>query len=108
MPKCIWQLSGTPALWVNTALLIVYDEHGGIYDHVVPPACTQDQFTATVNDTGTGMEFKFDRLRQYVCPQFLFRHGFEATIVDRTFDQPSIPGTVTKFFLRRLRSALTA
>ena len=24
-------------LWDSTALLVVYDEHGGIYDHVVPP-----------------------------------------------------------------------
>jgi len=34
-----------------------FDEHGGIYDHVVPPACTPDKFTAAANDTGTGMEF---------------------------------------------------
>jgi phospholipase C len=26
-----------PDLWKSTALLVVYDEHGGIYDHVVPP-----------------------------------------------------------------------
>src|SRR5271169_5403343 len=49
-------------LWESTALLIVYDEHGGIYDHVVPPACPQDEFTASVDATGTGKEFKFDRL----------------------------------------------
>src|SRR6202049_4420766 len=49
-----------PKLWPNTALLVVYDEHGGIYDHVVPPACAPDQFTAAANSTGTGMEFKFD------------------------------------------------
>ena len=29
-----------PDLWKSTALLIAYDEHGGIYDHVPPPACT--------------------------------------------------------------------
>ncbi|HWF92462.1 MAG TPA: alkaline phosphatase family protein, partial [Terriglobales bacterium] len=49
-------------LWQNTALLIVYDEHGGIYDHVPPPACTPDGFVASGSDTGTGAEFKFDRL----------------------------------------------
>jgi phospholipase C len=26
--------------WKNTLLLITYDEHGGCYDHVVPPAAT--------------------------------------------------------------------
>jgi len=34
-------------LWKSTALLIVYDEHGGIYDHVPPPLCkTPDEFKA--------------------------------------------------------------
>ena len=42
-------------LWESTALLIVYDEHGGIYDHVVPPPCTADGFTASAEDTGTGI-----------------------------------------------------
>ncbi len=35
------------ALWESTALLIVYDEHGGIYDHVPPPACLPDLFVAS-------------------------------------------------------------
>jgi phospholipase C len=28
------------AVWENSALLIVFDEHGGFYDHVTPPATT--------------------------------------------------------------------
>src|SRR5216684_4519097 len=52
-----------PDLWKSTALLIVYDEHGGIYDHVVPPACVPDTpFVASAQETGTGMSFQFDRL----------------------------------------------
>src|SRR5262249_52818393 len=51
-----------PDLWKSTALLIVYDEHGGIYDHVPPPSCTPDGFVAQPNDTGTGRAFSFDRL----------------------------------------------
>src|SRR5216683_4712496 len=43
-----------PELWKSTALLIVYDEHGGIYDHVVPPNCTKDAFSASGTDTATG------------------------------------------------------
>ena len=30
-------LRSNPALWAKTLLLITYDEHGGLYDHVVPP-----------------------------------------------------------------------
>ncbi|MDR0781094.1 MAG: hypothetical protein LBF16_10445 [Pseudomonadales bacterium] len=30
-------LRSNPTLWRDTLLLITYDEHGGFYDHVVPP-----------------------------------------------------------------------
>ena len=86
-------------LWASTALLIVYDEHGGIYDHVVPPPCTPDQFTAPANATGTGVEFKFDRLGVRVPAVLVSPWIPKGTIVDRVFDHASIPGTVTKFFL---------
>lgn len=86
-------------LWASTALLIVYDEHGGIYDHVRPPACKQDQFTASANATGTGMEFKFDRLGVRVPAILVSPWIPKGTVVDRVFDHASIPATVTKFFL---------
>ena len=85
--------------WPNTALLIVYDEHGGIFDHVVPPACTPDQFQASANDTGTGMPFAFDRLGVRV-PAILVSPWVPAgTVVNRVFDHASIPATITKFFM---------
>jgi phospholipase C len=86
-------------LWPNTALLIVYDEHGGIYDHVVPPVCTPDQFTASANDTQTGMPFAFDRLGVRVPAILVSPWIAKATVVDRVFDHASIPATVTKYFL---------
>lgn len=86
-------------LWPKTALLVTYDEHGGIYDHVVPPTCIQDQFTAAANNTGTGMEFKFDRLGVRVPAILISPWIPKHTVVDRVFDHASIPGTVTKFFL---------
>jgi phospholipase C len=86
-------------LWPNTALLIVYDEHGGIYDHVVPPACPPDQFTASANDTGTGRPFAFDRLGVRVPAILVSPWIPKGTVVDRVFDHASIPATVTTFFL---------
>jgi len=86
-------------LWPNTALLIVYDEHGGIYDHVVPPACTTDKFTASANATGTGMPFAFDRLGVRVPAILVSPWISRGTVVDRVFDHASIPATITKFFL---------
>jgi phospholipase C len=86
-------------LWASTVLLVVYDEHGGIYDHVVPPACTPDQFTASANDTMTGVPFAFDRLGIRVPAILISPWIPKGTVVDRVFDHASIPATVTKFFL---------
>jgi len=32
------QVQANPALWAHTAIIITYDEHGGRWDHVTPPA----------------------------------------------------------------------
>jgi phospholipase C len=87
-------------LWPNTALLVVYDEHGGIYDHVAPPACIPDQFPAAASDTGTGMPFLFDRLGVRVPAILISPWVPKGTVVSgRTFEHASIPATVTKQFL---------
>ena len=90
-------------LWPNTALLVVYDEHGGIYDHVAPPNCSAnapDGFTASANDTGMGQPFAFDRLGVRV-PAILISPWVPkgAVVSGRVFEHASIPATVTKFFL---------
>ncbi len=94
-----------PDLWKSTALLIVYDEHGGIYDHVVPPACTPDTpFVASAQETSTGMSFKFDRLGVRVPAILVSPWVSKGTVVPglnarggRTFEHASITATVAKF-----------
>jgi len=87
------------ALFQSTALLVVYDEHGGIYDHVVPPACSPDGFTAQPGDTG-GMPFSFDRLGVRVPAILISPYIPKGTVVDgRIFEHASIPNTVTNYFL---------
>jgi len=88
-------------LFQSTALLVVYDEHGGIYDHVVPPACTPDCFTAQPGDTNTGMPFAFDRLGIRVPAILISPYIPKGTVVDgRIFEHASIPNTVTNYFLK--------
>lgn len=97
-----------PDLWESTVLLIVYDEHGGIYDHVVPPSCTPDGYTASASDTGTGAPFNFDRLGIRVpavlvspwIPRGTVVPGTEDPANEQIFEHASIPATVTKFFLQ--------
>jgi phospholipase C len=96
-----------PDLWKTTALLIVYDEHGGIYDHVPPPGCPPDGFQATPDMTGVpGLTFKFDRLGVRVPAILVSPWIPKATVVPgpgeaggRTFEHASIPATATNFFI---------
>ncbi len=92
-------IKGNAQLWQSTALLIVYDEHGGIYDHVVPPACTPDLKSASGLDTGTGVPFAFDRLGVRVPAILVSPWIPKGTVVNRVFDHASIPATITKYFL---------
>jgi phospholipase C len=97
-----------PTLWQNTVLLVVYDEHGGIYDHVVPPTCTPDGKTASADATGTGEPFAFDRLGIRVpavlispwIPRGTVVPGTEDPANAQIFEHASIPATVTNYFLK--------
>ena len=97
-----------PALWSSTLLLIVYDEHGGIYDHVPPPACTPDGYFANPADTGTGETFNFDRLGVRVPAIAVSPYIAKGTVIPgpedpancRIFEHACIPATVTNFFLK--------
>lgn len=99
-----------PQLWESTALLVIYDEHGGIYDHVPPPPCQPDGFVAQPKDTETGRPFNFDRLGVRVPAILISPWVPRGTVVsplnqdgsisqEQIFEHASIPATVTKFFL---------
>jgi phospholipase C len=86
-------------LWKSTLLLVVYDEHGGTYDHVPPPRCTPDEF----QDSTYG--FRFDRLgvrvpciavSPWISPGTVINGRNDPT---KVFNHSSIPATVTKLFL---------
>lgn len=91
-------LKATPALWRSSAMLVTYDEHGGIYDHVAPPPCTPDGFVAQPGDTKTGKPFLFDRLGVRVPAVLASPWIPRGTIDDRVFEHASIPNTVTALF----------
>jgi phospholipase C len=95
-----------PNLWKNTLLLVTYDEHGGIYDHVPPPTCTPDGFEASAEATETGVPFKFDRLGVRVpavaispwIPKGTVVPGPEDATNGRIFEHAGIPNTVMQAF----------
>jgi phospholipase C len=86
-------IRSNPDLWNSTALLILYDEHGGIYDHVVPP-------TVDADDQAGNSDFKFDRLGVRVPAVLVSPWVPEGTVIsDRVFEHASIPATVAKCFI---------
>jgi phospholipase C len=85
-------------LWTSTALLIVYDQHGGIYDHVPPPQCVPDGFVAQPEDTGTGEQFMFSRLGVRVPAILVSPWIPQGTVVSDVFEHASIPATVSWLF----------
>jgi phospholipase C len=84
-------------MWKKTLLLIVYDEHGGLYDHVFPPVL--------VNDTGLpdlpptkDFGFKFDRLGVRVPAIFVSPWLKAGTILPDQYEHCSIVKTVRQWF----------
>ena len=57
-------LRANDALWKSSALVVVYDEHGGFYDHVAPPAAPNPdgKTSPTTGDPSYAPKFAFDRL----------------------------------------------
>jgi phospholipase C len=81
--------------WPQTLLLILYDEHGGNYDHVPPPAATPPQSTPTA-------PFAFDRYGVRVPAVIVSPYIEQGTILRASgnvpYDHTSIAATLRKRF----------
>jgi phospholipase C len=97
------RIRNNPKLWPNTALLILYDEHGGIYDHVPPPnldpSRVDQEFTAQPDATGTPEPFHFDRLGVRVPAILVSPWVKKGSVVNDIFEHASIPATITEHLL---------
>ncbi len=79
-------LSRSPS-WDDTLLVIVYDEHGGFYDHVVPPAVHDDSGYATLGVRVPAL-IVGPRVRQFVCHQTFDHTSLIKTILTRFAPNP--------------------
>jgi phospholipase C len=80
-------------LWEQSLLIILSDEHGGIYDHKPPPSA--------VNPDGkhaTDPVFEFDRLGPRVPAILVSPYIPEGTIDHQDYDHTSVLATVKKAF----------
>jgi len=74
-------IRSNPKLWESTLLVVTYDEHGGFYDHVPPPA--------TIAPDGYTTEWTFDRLGVRV-PAILVSPWIDAGVISTVFDHTSL------------------
>lgn len=81
--------------WENTLLVIVWDEHGGIYDHVFPP----DQDVANPDDKNCAdPAFDFRRLGVRVPALLISPYVPKGTVDATRYEHASVPATVKKVF----------
>jgi phospholipase C len=95
-------LSASP-IWDSSVLLVLWDEHGGFYDHVPPPPATPPGDTEHNRAKGDGSTFAFDRLGVRV-PALLVGPNVPAggrgsgLFPGRAFDHASVVSTVRDIF----------
>jgi phospholipase C len=87
--------------WKDTLLLITYDEHGGIADHVGPPEVGPSPANVGLPDVppSTSPKFDFRRLGVRVPAVFVSPRILPKTVINgRDYEHCSIVATVRKLF----------
>src|SRR5262249_1225818 len=100
------------AIWNNqslresTLLVVVYDEHGGLYDHVPPPAAANPD-NKNWNGSPNSLDPAFDFTRLGVrVPAVIVSPYIPARTIDHTvYDHSSIIGTACKLLLKNVPAA---
>jgi phospholipase C len=89
--------------WESTLLIVMFDEHGGCYDHVPPPDSSQcdvaiapDKIIPAGQQGGIG--FKFDRLGPRVPAIIISAYTPSQTRLHQIFEHTSILSTIVNCF----------
>jgi phospholipase C len=93
-------LSGNQAVWRRSLFLLLYDEHGGCYDHVPPPAAVPPDDESRANP-----RFPFDRLGVRVPAVIASPWVRRGRADHRVYDHTSLLATLKALF--GLRAFLT-
>ena len=96
--KAIW---GNQKVRNSTLLAIVYDEHGGLYDHVLPPTAVNPDGKVWAGNPANSLDppFDFTRLGVRVPAVLISPYIASGTIDHRVYDHSSIIATALKLLL---------
>jgi phospholipase C len=87
--KSTYEAIRNSAIWKSSVLILTWDEHGGFFDHVSPPAAIAPDDTDL-----TGYGFTFERYAPRV-PAIVISPWIPKNVVDhRLYDHSSIPASI--------------
>ena len=95
--KQVYEAVRGSAHWDDSVLIVTWDEHGGFYDHVVPPAAPapgDGGLASPLNQHG----FTFDRYGPRVPALVISPRIRRGTLDHRLYDHASIPKTLEEIF----------
>jgi phospholipase C len=84
--------SATGSNAINTALLVTFDEHGGIYDHVPPPRTVSPSGQREEGEMGFG----FERLGVRVPAILISAYAARGTVVNELMHHSNVIKTLTQ------------
>ena len=84
--------------WNSTLLLIIFDEHGGCYDHVAPPSTVSPDGIQIPQSRPGGSGFAFDRLGIRIPAIVVSPFTAPGTILNQVFDHTSLMKTAMTCF----------
>ncbi len=102
----VYQAIRASQLWERSLLLITYDEHGGFYDHVVPPeAVPPGDEPRYASQNGKGLAFDFRRqgvrvpavvVSPWIARGTVVKERFDHAAISRTLDEVWATGHLTQ------------
>lgn len=91
--KFVYESIRASSCWTKSALLITYDEHGGFYDHCIPPGGV-----AAPGDVAPKYGFDFTQLGVRV-PAVIVSPWIPKNLIDHTtYDHTSVLATLREWF----------
>jgi phospholipase C len=95
--KAVYEAIRNSPVWNNSVLIITWDEHGGFFDHVAPPAAQPPNDKKPEDDHNVN-GFVFDKYGVRV-PALVISPRIPKNLVDhRIYDHASIPATIERLF----------
>jgi phospholipase C len=95
--KAVYEVIRNSPVWGSSLFVLIWDEHGGFYDHVPPPAAVAPGDTPQISSANR-YGFTFERYGPRV-PAIVISPLVPANLIDhRLYDHASIPATVQAAF----------